>query len=144
MVSDTLLLQHADAFLTAAPEPAPLHTGCPCLCRSFFHSGVFIGVHELFVSQLAGGQQEGGALWERFNIQCMLFINNVLKCAPYRATSGSFEMSSAARSEVGPVLHDRSGCAAAPCSCELVEGVVKVLSNVTPSVVDLGSTSARW
>lgn len=66
---------------------------------SFFHSGVFVGVHELFVGQLAGGQQEGGALWERFNIQCMLFINNVLKCAPYRATSGSFEMSSAARSE---------------------------------------------
>ncbi len=69
------------------------------------------------MGQLAGGQQEGGALWERFNIQCMLFINNVLKCAPYRATSGSFEMSSAARSEVGAVLHACSCCAAALCSC---------------------------
>ena len=71
------------------------------------------------MDQLAGGQQEGSALWERFNIQCMLFINNVLKCAPYRATSGSFEMSSAARSEVGAVLHDCSCWPAAPCSCEM-------------------------
>ena len=69
------------------------------------------------MGQLAGGQQEGGALWERFNIQCMLCINNGLKCAPYRATSGSFEMSSAARSEVGAVLHACSCCAAALCSC---------------------------
>ena len=57
-------------------------------------------MHELFVGQLAGGQQEGGALWERFNIQCMLFINNVLKSPSYRGTSGAFQLTSAARSQV--------------------------------------------
>ena len=69
-------------------------------CRSFYYAGVFDGTLELFYSQLANGQQPDGGLFDRFLIQCMLFHHAVLTCSSYKGTSGAFELSSAARSQV--------------------------------------------
>lgn len=75
------------------PQP-PLH------CRSFYYAGAFDGALGLFFSQLVNGQQPDGGLFDRFLIQCMLFHHAVLTCPSYKGTSGSFELSSAARSQV--------------------------------------------
>lgn len=70
------------------------------MCRSFYYAGVFDGAMELFFGQLVSGQQPDGGLFDRFLIQCMLFHHAVLTCASYKGTSGAFELSSAARSQV--------------------------------------------
>ena len=76
------------------------------LCRSFYYAGVFDGSMELFFGQLVSGQQPDGGLFDRFLIQCMLFHHAVLTCPSYKGTSGAFELSSAARSQVS--LHPGS------------------------------------
>jgi hypothetical protein len=70
------------------------------MCRSFYYAAVFDGAMELFFGQLVSGQQPDGGLFDRFLIQCMLFHHAVLTCPSYKGTSGSFELSSAARSQV--------------------------------------------
>ena len=55
---------------------------------------------KFFFGQLVGGQQPDGGLFDRFLIQCMLFHHAVLTCASYKGTSGAFELSSGARSQV--------------------------------------------
>ena len=72
------------------------------MCRSFYYAGVFDGAMELFFGQLVSGQRPDGGLFDRFLIQCMLFHHAVLTCASYKGTSGAFELSSAARSQVSP------------------------------------------
>lgn len=73
---------------------APIH------CRSFYYAGVFQGGLELFFAQLVNGQLPDGGLFDRFLIQCMLFHHAVLTCPSYKGTSGSFELTSAARAQV--------------------------------------------
>ena len=77
----------------------------PMPCRSFYYAGAFDGGLELFFSQLVNGQQPDGGLFDRFLIQCMLFHHAVLTCPSYKGTSGSFELSSAARSQVSVTTH---------------------------------------
>ena len=74
-------------------------------CRSFYYAGAFDGGLELFLSQLVNGQQPDGGLFDRFLIQCMLFHHAVLTCPSYKGTSGSFELSSAARAQVSVTTH---------------------------------------
>ena len=76
--------------------------------RSFYYAGAFDGGLELFFSQLVNGQQPDGGLFDRFLIQCMLFHHAVLTCPSYKGTSGSFQLSSAARSQVSESLYNLS------------------------------------
>ena len=69
-------------------------------CRSFYYAGVFQGGLELFFAQLVNGQLPDQGLFDRFLIQCMLFHHAVLTCPSYKGTSGSFELTSAARAQV--------------------------------------------
>ena len=77
----------------------------PMRCRSFYYAGAFDGGLELFFSQLVNGQQAEGGLLDRFLIQCMLFHHAVLTCPSYKGTTGSFQLSSAARSQVSLTTH---------------------------------------
>lgn len=81
----------------------PSHTPIPH--RSFYYAGAFDGGLELFYSQLVNGQQTEGGLFDRFLIQCMLFHHAVLSCPSYKGTSASFQLTSAARSQVSITAH---------------------------------------
>ena len=114
-------------------------------CRSFYYAGAFSNSLELFHSQLVSGQPDGG-LFDRFLIQCMLFHHGVLTCSSYKGTSGAFELSSAARSQVRPVPLPWLG--ACSCGAELMAQLRQVPDQPNSEVAKSSNTllhgSADW
>ncbi|KAL3137934.1 hypothetical protein ABBQ38_005181 [Trebouxia sp. C0009 RCD-2024] len=106
---------------------------------SFYYAGAFDGGLELFYSQLVNGQQPDGGLFDRFLIQCMLFQHAVLTCPSYKGTSGSFQLTSAARSQNMAGAINSLGASGSSQGIKPVADNVKQLSQTVK-----GSLAAFW